>query len=612
MSSTNNSAIGNDRAPQENHTITTDVAIVGAGPVGLMLANILGLQGVRVTVIEKLGDIIDYPRAIGLDDESLRVFQSVGLADDLLPHTTPNYWMRFTLKGRCFASIEPRTDEFGWARRNAFIQPLADRLLYRGLDRFPHVVPLLGHDVRSFAQDETGVRIETRDQDGNPMTIYAGYLVGADGGNSFIRRTLDIAFEGRTKPNQWIVVDVRNDPIGSPHIYMHCDRRRPFVSAALPHGIRRFEFMVMPGETEQELSKPHHMAALMRNVVADPEQVDYIRQRVYTHNARLASTFRKGRVLLAGDAAHIMPVWQGQGYNSGIRDASNLGWKLAMVVKDQAQPALLDTYTQERRIHARAMIHLSEVAGDIFAPASRTGQIVRDLFVGTFGVLPAVKRYIVEMRFKPMPRYEEGAVLSPARRRRDGVLAQLVAKAGNTAPGRLLGLMSEKRDSFLGKLVYGRDPAASTPVGRMFIQPRVRTRDGTVVRLDDAIGNRFAIIAWGADPTFGMTAAAKQLWTALGGCFVVAKPDPQMRFTTDIPDGLIAIGDIDGRLTDWFAGRANSVVMLRPDRFVAATCSPQQVSATVTLLGKQMSVADTVSLRAHAAVSSMQQAAAAV
>ncbi|MBW4919522.1 FAD-dependent monooxygenase, partial [Klebsiella pneumoniae] len=121
--------------------------------------------------------------------------------------------------------------------------------------------------------------------------------------------------------------------------------------AALPHGIRRFEFMVMPGETEAELSKPENMAALVRGVVDDPDKVDYIRQRVYTHNARLASTFRVKRVLLAGDAAHIMPVWQGQGYNSGIRDASNLGWKLAMVVKGTARDSLLDTYTLERRAH---------------------------------------------------------------------------------------------------------------------------------------------------------------------------------------------------------------------------------------------------------------------
>jgi 3-(3-hydroxy-phenyl)propionate hydroxylase len=576
---------------QSRENITTDVAIIGAGPVGLMIGNILGLQGVRVVIIEKLEQIIDYPRAIGLDDEALRVFQSVGLVDELLPHTTPNHWMRFTLKGKCFASIEPRTDEFGWPRRNAFIQPLADQILYDGLKRFGHVRTLLGHTVASFAQDGEGVTIETTDANGQKTTIRAAYMVGADGGNSFVRRTLNVPFEGRTKPNQWIVIDVRNDPIGSPHIYLHCDSKRPYVSAALPHGIRRFEFMVMPGETEEELSKPEKMAALVREVVAEPDKVDYIRKRVYTHNARLASTFRVNRILLAGDAAHIMPVWQGQGYNSGIRDASNLSWKLAMVVKGDARDALLDTYTMERCAHARSMIHLSEVAGDIFAPTSRVGMTVRDMFVRTFNVLPSVKRYFVEMRFKPMPRYEEGAVLSNGRARRDGWLARVLARTGHSAPGRLLGLMSEKRESWLGRVVHGRDPSAATPVGRMFIQPLVRREDGSIVRFDDAIGNRFAIVGWGADPTFGLTPEARRIWTSLGGCFVIAKPDPQLKFHDDVPEGVIAIGDIDGRLKDWFARVPESVMLLRPDRFVAGMCSPQRVSAHVVQLADKLSLA---------------------
>jgi 3-(3-hydroxy-phenyl)propionate hydroxylase len=590
MDNASNMAIDSDRHPNDTQFIETDVAIIGAGPVGLMIANILGLQGVRVTLIEKLGEIIDYPRAIGLDDEALRVFQSVGLADELLPHTTPNHWMRFTLRGQCFASIEPRSDEFGWPRRNAFIQPLADGILYQGLNRFAHVDRLLGHNVERFSQDTTGVTIELSDANGARKTVRTGYLVGADGGNSFVRRTLNLPFEGRTKPNQWIVIDVRNDPIGSPHVYLHCDAKRPYVSAALPHGIRRFEFMVMPGETEEELSKPHNLAALMRNVVAKPDKVDYIRKRVYTHNARLASTFRVQRILLAGDAAHVMPVWQGQGYNSGIRDASNLGWKLAAVIKGQAHGALLDTYTMERRGHVRSMIHLSEVAGDIFAPTSRLGSWVRDRFVGTFNTLPSLKRYVIEMRFKPMPRYEEGAVLSPARARRDGMLARILDRMGHTAPGRLLGLMSEKRESAIGRMVYGRDPCAATPVGRMFIQPLVRQEDKSIVRFDDAIGNRFAIIGWGADPTFGLTSEARAIWAALGGCFVIAKPDTQMGFHDDVPADVIAIGDIDGRLKDWFAGVPESVVLLRPDRFVAAMCAPQLVSDTVVRLGRQLSM----------------------
>lgn len=574
----------NDPVTASGHceTVSADVAIIGAGPVGMMIANYLGLQGVRVVLLEKLAQTIEYPRAIGLDDEALRVFQSVGLADRLLPHTTPDHWMRFvTHTGHCFASIEPRTDEFGWSRRNAFIQPLADRVLYEGLSRFPHVEVLFGTSVSGFRQDATGVTIDAENQSGDRRTVRVSYMVGADGGNSFVRRMLDVPFEGRTKPNQWIVVDVRNDPIGSPHIYMHCDPKRPYVSAALPHGIRRFEFMVMPGETEEELSKPENMAALIRKVVTDPEKVDYIRKRVYTHNARLASSFRVGRVLLAGDAAHIMPVWQGQGYNSGIRDASNLGWKLAMVVKKIAGDALLDTYTAERRAHARAMIHLSEVAGDIFAPTSRLGIKFRDIFVRTFNVVPAMKRYFVEMRFKPMPRYETGVVLLAECRRRHGVLARVLERSGHSAPGRLLGLMSEKRESLLGRLVYGRDPQCHSPIGRMFIQPRVRTTDGAVVRLDDALGNRFAIIGWGSDPTFGLSPIAREIWQRLGGCFVLAKPETQLAFHDDVSEDVIAIGDVQGRLKEWFSRVPESVVLLRPDRFVAGMCTPQQVSASI-------------------------------
>ena len=569
----------------KNSAADIDVVIVGAGPVGLTLANTLGVAGVKTLVAEKLPKIIDYPRAIGIDDEALRTLQTAGLAHEVEAHITPHHWMRFyTATGKCFASIEPRTDEFGWSRRNAFIQPQVDNILYQGLSRFQHVQIQFEWELSSFEQDADGVTVHFQAADGTEHSLRARYLVACDGGNSQVRRNLDIPFEGRTKPNQWIVVDVRNDPLGTPHIGMHCDPERPYVSAALPHGIRRFEFMVMPGETEEELSRPENMAKLMRKVVADPDKVDYIRKRVYTHNARLAARFREGRVLLAGDAAHIMPVWQGQGYNSGMRDASNLAWKLAMVVHGQADDALLDTYGQERRDHARSMIHLSEVAGDIFAPESHTAAKLRDTVMLALNAVPPVKQYFAEMRFKPMPRYEQGVVLHHTATNNQGpkaLLGGLLDRSGDTPLGRLLGLMAEKKESLVGRLVHGLEAPEPSPVGRMFIQPRVQDEDGQLHRLDELIGVHFAILAWGTDPTYGMQPETRAFWDRLGARFLRVMPTGQLRCLSPANEGVITIGDAQGRIKDWFTQQSKSIVFVRPDRFVAALASPQEVN-TVT------------------------------
>ena len=142
------------RKPVARKQHDADVIIIGAGPVGLTIANTLGVAGVKTLVVEKLPQIIDYPRAIGIDDEALRTLQAAGLADQVQAHITPDHWMRFlTADGRCFASIEPRTDEFGWSRRNAFIQPLVDNILYQGLQRFDHVDTVFDHEVSALEQD---------------------------------------------------------------------------------------------------------------------------------------------------------------------------------------------------------------------------------------------------------------------------------------------------------------------------------------------------------------------------------------------------------------------------------------------------------------------------
>ena len=450
--------------------IPTDIAIVGAGPVGLMLANMLGAAGLRILLVEALPALIDYPRGVGMDDECLRAFQSIGLVEQILPHVTHHHIMRLTTgSGRVFAEFDPQTDEFGWPRRNAFIQPLIDAILARGLQRYPGVRLLFGRTAHGFEQDDAGVTLRLADQAGTIGTVRARYLVGADGGRSTVRNTLRIPFEGKTDPNRWIVVDIADDPIGSPGAYLHADPRRPYASIQLPHGIRRLEFMLFPGEGEDGVVPRDVLNAMLAHVMPHPERINLIRARIYTHNGRLAASFRQGRVLLAGDAAHIMPVWQGQGYNSGVRDAFNLGWKLARVASGICDPALLDSYGGERREHARAMISLSETVGRVFAVRNPALAALRDTLTWGAQRIPAVRAYFMQMRFKPMPSYQEGALHHGTR-------------GAQGARGT-------------------RGTHANLPVGRMFIQPRVARADGWQGRLDDAIGaNRFALLCWGTNP----------------------------------------------------------------------------------------------------------------
>ena len=518
----------------------TDVVIVGAGPVGLLTANYLGSRGLRVVVLEQMKTLIDYPRGVGMDDECLRSFQAVGLVDAVLPHTTPLHWLRFvTSKGRTLAALEPGSDEFGWSRRNGFIQPLVDRVLFEGLSRHPSVNVRFGHEVEELVQDENTVIVTAR-AEGVLSRIHARYAVGCDGGRSMVRKTLGIPFEGETEPNRWVVIDLNNDPLATPHAWVYCTPGRPYVSIALPHGVRRFEFMLRDAEAEGDTVPAPILRAMLSEAGCDPDRVDIIRARVYTHSGRLAARFRDRRVILAGDAAHIMPVWQGQGYNSGIRDATNLSWKLALVLKGLAHDSLLDSYEDERRAHANAMIGLSVMAGKVLSITNPIGAALRDAAFLMLNVIPPVKRYIVAMRFKPMPRYRHGA------------------------------------------LVYPNGVDMRSPVGTLFVQPRIlQAPESTPVRLDDVLGDSFAILCWGIDPLYWMSGQTRKLWKKLDARVISIWPDTQLGYQLARGESDVQpIGDVSGRLKEWFDRHACGVVFLRPDRFVAALCGPQQIEST--------------------------------
>jgi 3-(3-hydroxy-phenyl)propionate hydroxylase len=492
-----------------------------------MIANLLGVHGLRVSVFEAGPELIDYPRGVGIDDETFRAFQAAGLIDALLPHTVPHQLLAFVdHKQRDLARIAPPTGEFGWPRRNGFVQPLADRVLLEGLDRFDTVDVHWSSSVTGFVQDDDGVELVISAPDGE-RRVRASYVVGADGGRSSTRKTLGFAFKGISASADWFVIDIRNDPLGRPGAYVCADPRRPYVSISIPHGIRRFEFMLKPGETEADAMSDEFVRRLLEPLVPSTAAVDVIRSRVYTHHSRMAEHFRSGRAFLIGDAAHVMPVWQGQGYNSGIRDSFNLSWKLAMVVRGQAGEQLLDTYESERRDHVRAMIQLSTWVGRVVSITNRAGAAARNAFFRLLNAVPSAKRYIVQMRFKPMPTMTAGALSH-------------------------VGSCSEP-----------------TPVGRLFIQPTVSSRAAPSVKLDDALGPWSALIAWNNDPRAILDDDAQRRLARAGVRLVAARPAVQLGWDEAAPDeSVLVVGDLDGSLKRWFDAHAESVILLRPDRIV--------------------------------------------
>ena len=509
-----------------------DVVIVGAGPVGLTLANILGPQGVRTLVVDERDSLIDYPRGVGLDDEALRTFQGIGLVDQILPHTVPNQILRFfDAKRQLLAEMAPPDARFGWPKRNGFVQPMVDAELLTGLDRFDNVEVRWGHRMENCTETADGVSVEFAD---GQEPVGARYVVGCDGGRSATRLLMGVAFDGTTSSTRWLVVDCANDPLGHPNSEVGADPKRPYVSISIAHGIRRFEFMIHGDESDEEADDPVFVRRMLAQMVPDPERVDIIRHRVYTHHSRIAGAFRKGRLMIAGDAAHLMPVWQGQGYNSGIRDAANLGWKLAAVVNGQAEDALLDTYDVERRKHARAMIDLSTMVGRVISPTNRRVAALRDRVIHAASVVPALKRYVLEMRFKPMPRYEQGAVF------------------------------------------HAEPRAESSPTGTLFIQPRVDTRDQQNVLLDEVLGAGFAVLCWSNNPRALLGDEVFARWKALGARFVAVRPMTQLRWPGHDDPDVVIVGDRSGALKAWFDAHTDSVLFLRPDRCIAGACIAQR------------------------------------
>lgn len=508
------------------------VVIIGAGPTGLTLANLLGQRGVATLVLDRNPDTMDIPRAIVLDDEGTRTLQSFGVAAQFLPHTIAGEGSRYyDDAGTCFAVTGSGPRTYGFPMRNFMFQPDLERVLVASLRRYPSVDLRFEANVVALAADARGATLTVDTAEGR-VTVRTDWLLACDGGRSFVRQALDVPFAGSTYEQDWLVIDTADDPDDSRYSKFFCRTDRPQVSIPSPRGGRRYEFMMLDGEDRDAILSDAALAGLMAPYRPYRPQ-DVVRRTVYTFHARIAERWRQGRVLLLGDAAHLTPPFAGQGMNAGLRDTHNVAWKIAAVLDGVADEAILDSYEQERRDPAWAMIQLAVAMGQIVMPQGAQQVAFRDMLVKALEPFPGARDYFLQLKFKPKPRYDAGLFVD---------------------------LDAQPYDASL--------------VGGMLPQPDVVDADGRAAQLDDLLGPGFALVAQDDAGEAALARLTHPLWPRLRPARLRLRSEPTAG-TTAVPWAVV---------TDQVAGRPlathrDQVLLVRPDRYVCGAFAPADEAA---------------------------------
>ncbi len=506
--------------------LKTDVVIIGAGPAGLLLANFLGAYGVDAVLVEKNASTVSEPRAVSIDDESMRTLQSVRLHKEVSKNLMQGYGSYYLSPSRKpFAAVLPNTREFGFLRRNAFHQDVYEAQLLEALKNHKSVRLLFEHSFKAFEQDAHGVHVNVERKSGSALRIDASYLAACDGAASPVRTFMGMELSGSTYEQKWLIIDLVGTKDPFRHTRVYCDPKRPGISLPGPKRTRRFEFMLLPGETAEEILDDDHIKKLLRE--HGPDEFTEIRRKcIYAFHARIADNWNIGRVSLHGDAAHLTPPFAGQGMNSGVRDIANYAWKLYMVLNSYLGPRLLETYTEERKKHAWALIEMAMNMGKVMMPTSSLNGAITRLFFHITGLIPPVRDYFAQMKYKPKPRYDRGFFINDGK------------------------------------------PSKTTIVGRMFPQPLMATEDGVELPLDDILGTGFSVLAFGKDPKRYFDAVPSDLF---GGAPVnmIAITPSDTNFLPNMKQFQV-LRDSSDHAYNYIrsGGYEECAVILRPDRYV--------------------------------------------
>jgi len=493
---------------------TTDVLVIGFGPVGAALCALLGRYGVTALAVDKVAEVVMAPRAIALDNEALRILQMAGLGEGAFERLAiPEVRMHCPYLGQ-FGRANTCGTIDGHPKLVTFYQPDLEHALRRQVAAYSNVVFRSGYELVNFIQSDEGVTAHLKDGDGVMHEVAARYVVGADGASSTVRSLIGQDFQGQTYPEDWLIVDaVRREEKAIDHVEFICRTDRPTPHMPAPGGRERWEFMLKPGESHEEMERPEKVAELLAPWVA-PEDLVIERKAVYRFHARCCDKFQQGRAFLVGDAAHITPPFVGQGLVAGLRDVANLGWKLAWVVRGDASPMLLDSYDTERRPHAKKMIGLAKLMGHLVMPRNTFKALAVHGAMRLSGFVPLLRRQLEELEIKPPNRFRKGCLVRGRSRKgvsRGALIAQgLVRYEGQIQPS----------DDVLG------DHLTLTGFG---VDPRQYLDKATLTRWE-ARGGTFLQVGLHGQGSGNLTAFAEDLSDVLAnsmsrGSLVVSRPD---------------------------------------------------------------------------------------
>ena len=521
-----------------------DVVIVGAGPVGVAFANLMGKYGLRTLIVDKALEILEIPRAIGLCEEGSRVLDACGVMTTFREHTLEINEIRFDIPlGNSLFSLNTQRKKNGYPEMRTFYQPNLERCLRSGLSQFEHVELLCETQYLSHRDKGSSVEVSllVNQESGEQQDISCRFLVACDGSSSSVRKAMDIGYKGRTYGQEWLIFDAENDLTPDQKVVLLGNRERPGITMPAPAGKRRWEFVVKENDSIEELFADGSIRQLLAPW-GSIEELKIERKTTYTFHARSANEFRRGNVFLVGDAAHVTPPFAGQGLMAGLRDCYNLAWKLKAVHDQTAGNALLETYQTERKPQVRQITFFAEFIGSMLLPQTRLSVFVRDRAFKLMSVLG-------------MFSMNDGGGFRKLSNHINGGLAR------HLAVSKLFG------------------------TGFEIPQIEVCSEPETPALLDHVLGDHFYLIGVDDHPASGLAGDVIQRWVALGGRFAVFRTQSEDSLTQgsreqshenqSLPDFL----QLDcSDLSNNSLFNPNRVLAIRPDKMIVVNSKKDKIN----------------------------------